>query len=376
MRIGVPKETAAGEHRVALVPEVVSKLKAKGLEVVVQDGAGADALLPDAAYVEAGARMTSEASEVWGSDVVVTIAPPDPERIRGLGSGSILIGFLAPLTSPQTTRALADAKATAFAMEAIPRISRAQSMDALSSQSNVAGYKAAVLAADTMGRFYPMLMTAAGTIPPAKVLVLGVGVAGLQALATAKRLGARTTGYDVRPEVAEQVQSLGAQWLDLGLEASGEGGYARELTEEERARQQQALTDAIKGFDVVITTALVPGRPAPRLVTAEAVEGMKPGSVIVDLAGEAGGNCELTVPGETVVRHDVKILSPLNLPAGMAEHSSQLFARNVLALLELFVGEDGALALNFDDEIVDGACIVRDGEIVNAGAKAAVEAAP
>ena len=226
-------------------------------------------------------------------------------------------------------------------MEAIPRISRAQAMDALSSQSNVAGYRAALLGAEEMGRFYPMLMTAAGTIPPAKVLVLGVGVAGLQALATAKRLGARTTGYDVRPEVAEQVESLGAQWLDLGLEASGEGGYARELTEEERARQQQALTDAIKGFDVVITTALVPGRPAPRLVTAEAVEGMKPGSVIVDLAGEAGGNCELTEPGETVVRHDVKIVSPLNLPASMAEHSSQLFARNVLALLELFVGEDG-----------------------------------
>jgi len=276
MRIGVPKETAAGEHRVALVPEVVGKLKAKGLEVVVQEGAGADALLPDAAFVEAGAGVTGDASEIWGSDVVVTIAPPDPEQIRGLGSGSILIGFLAPLTSPQTTRALVAAKATAFAMEAIPRISRAQAMDALSSQSNIAGYKAALLGAEEMGRFYPMLMTAAGTIPPAKVLVLGVGVAGLQAIATAKRLGARTTGYDVRPEVAEQVQSLGAQWLDLGLEASGEGGYARELTEEERASQQQALTDAIKGFDVVITTALVPGRPAPRLVTAEAVEGMKP----------------------------------------------------------------------------------------------------
>jgi len=411
MRIGVPKETAAGEHRVALVPEVVHKLTAKGLDVLVQDGAGADALLPDDAFVAAGARMTGDAAEIWSSDVVVTIAPPDAQTILGLGEGSILIGFLAPLTSPVTTRALADAKATAFAMEAIPRISRAQSMDALSSQSNIAGYKAALLGAEQMGRFYPMLMTAAGTIPPAKVLVLGVGVAGLQALATAKRLGARTTGYDVRPEVAEQVQSLGAQWLDLGLEASGEGGYARELTEEERAAaeqvqslgaqwldlgleasgeggyarelteeeraaQQQALTDAIKGFDVVITTALVPGRPAPKLVTAEAVEGMKPGSVIVDLAGEAGGNCELTKPGETVVRHDVKIVSPLNLPASMAEHSSQLFARNVLALLELLVGEDGALQLDFDDEIVRGACIVRDGEIVNPGAKATVEAAP
>jgi H+-translocating NAD(P) transhydrogenase subunit alpha len=374
MRVGVPKESTAEEHRVALVPEVVGKLRAKGLDVLVQSGAGADALLPDDAFAQAGAQMTADAREVWGADIVVKIAPPTPEEIGQLGAGSILIGFLAPLTSPQTTTALAQAKATAFAMEAIPRISRAQSMDALSSQSNVAGYKAALLGAENMGRFYPMLMTAAGTIPPAKVLVLGAGVAGLQALATARRLGARATGYDVRPEVYEQVQSLGAMWLDLGLEASGEGGYARELTEEERARQQQALTDAIKGFDVVITTALVPGRPAPRLVTKEAVEGMKPGCVIVDLAGEAGGNCELTEPGQTVVRHDVKIVSPLNLPATMPEHSSQLFARNVLALLDLFVGEDGALKLDFEDEIVAGACVVREGEIVHPGAKTAVEA--
>ncbi len=375
MRIGVPKETAAGEHRVALVPEVVGKLQAKGLEVVVQTGAGDGALLADDAFTAAGARIAQDSAEVWGSDVVVTIAPPDPETIRGLGQGSILIGFLAPLTAPQTTKALADAGATAFAMEAIPRISRAQAMDALSSQANVAGYRSVLLAAEEMGRFFPMLMTAAGTIPPAKVLVLGVGVAGLQALATAKRLGARTTGYDVRPEVAEQVESLGAAWLDLGIEAAGEGGYARELTDEERAQQQQALTDAIKGFDVVITTALVPGRPAPRLVTAEAVEGMKAGSVIVDLAGESGGNCELTEPGQTAVKHGVKIASPLNLPATMAEHSSQLFARNVQALLDLFVGEDGQLALDWEDEIVKGACVTKDGQIVNEGARAAVEKA-
>jgi len=375
MRIGVPKETAAGEQRVALVPEVVGKLKAKDVGVLVESGAGEAALLSDDAYVSAGAEIARDRGAVWGCDVVVTIAPPDGASIALLKPESLLIGFLAPLTSPETTRALAQAHATALAMEAIPRISRAQSMDALSSQSNVAGYRSTLLAAQELGRFFPMLMTAAGTIPPAKVLVLGVGVAGLQAIATAKRLGARTTGYDVRPEVAEQVQSLGAQWLDLGLEASGEGGYARELTDEERARQQQALTDAIKGFDVVITTALVPGRPAPRLVTAEAVEGMKPGSVIVDLAGEAGGNCELTVPGKLVVRHEVKIVSPLNLPATLAEHSSQMFARNVLALLELLIGEDSKLVLDFDDEIVSGACVVREGEIVNAGARAAVEGA-
>jgi NAD(P) transhydrogenase subunit alpha len=375
MRVGVPKETAAGEHRVALVPEVVGKLKSRGLEALVQRGAGAGALLPDSAFADAGAELTDDAAAVWRADVVVTISPPTAQEVGLLGAGSLLIGFLAPLTSPACTRALAGAKATALAMEAIPRISRAQSMDALSSQSNVAGYRAALLGAEQMGRFYPMLMTAAGTIPPAKVLVLGAGVAGLQAIATAKRLGARTTGYDVRPEVAEQVRSLGAQWLDLGLEASGEGGYARELTEEERARQQQALTDAIKGFDVVITTALVPGRPAPKLVTEEAVRGMRPGSVVVDLAGEAGGNCELTEPGQTVVRHDVSILAPLNLPATLPEHASALFARNVLALLELLVGEDGALKLDFEDEIVKGACVVRAGEIVHPGAKAAVEAA-
>jgi len=375
MRIGVPKATAAGEDRVALVPETVAKLTGKGIDVVVQTDAGESALIPDEMFAQAGAKLTREASEVWGSDVVVTISPPDAEQIQMLGQGSLLIGFLAPLTSPATTRALADAGATALAMEAIPRITRAQSMDALSSQSNVAGYRAALLGAEELGRFFPMLMTAAGTIPPAKVLVLGVGVAGLQAIATAKRLGARVTGYDVRPEVAEQVESLGAQWLDLGLEASGEGGYARELTAEERARQQQALTDAIKGFDVVITTALVPGRPAPRLVTAEAIEGMKPGSVVVDLAGEAGGNAELTEPGRTVVRHDVRIAAPLNLPAELAEHSSALFSRNVLALLELLIGEDGQLAVDFDDEIVKGAAIVRDGEVVHEGARSALTGA-
>ncbi len=372
--VGVPTEIADGERRVALVPEVVRKLTGRGLEVRVQTGAGVQAIIPDSLYEAAGAKLT-DVKSVWAADVVVKVAPPAESEIAMLGSGSLLIAFLAPLTNPNTTRRLAEARATAFAMESIPRISRAQAMDALSSQSNVSGYRAALLGAEKMGRFYPMLMTAAGTIPPAKVLVLGVGVAGLQALATARRLGAQTTGYDVRPEVAEQVRSLGAKWLDLGIDASGEGGYARELTDEEKTAQQKALVDAIKAFDVVITTALVPGRPAPRLVTAESVKGMKAGSVIVDLAGEAGGNCELTKPGETIVIHDVTITSPLNLPAEMPEHASQLYARNVSALLELFLGEDGELALDWDDAIVSGAAIVRDGEIVNDRARATVEAA-
>jgi NAD(P) transhydrogenase subunit alpha len=371
MVVGVPKETAPGERRVALVPEVVKRLRSKDIDVVVEAGAGERALIPDAVFEEAGASI----GDPWGTDVVAKVAPPTSEEIGRLRSGGVLVGFLAPLSAPDTTRALAQAGVTAFAMEAIPRISRAQSMDALSSQSNVSGYKAALLGAEHATRFYPMLMTAAGTIPPAEVLVLGAGVAGLQALATAKRLGARTTGYDVRPEVADQVQSLGAQWLDLEIEAAGEGGYARELTEEEREQQQQRLTEAIKRFDVVITTALVPGRPAPKLVTADAVEGMKPGSVIVDLAGETGGNCELTEPGETVVKHDVTIVSPLNLPATMPEHASQLYARNIQSLLELMLGEEGALELNFDDEVIAGACVVRDGDIVHEGAKKTVEAA-
>ncbi len=377
MRLAVPKESAAGERRVALVPEVVRKLAARGIEVLVERGAGGGALIPDEAFAEAGATL-SDAAAVWGADVVVTIAPPQPGQIAQMRQGAVLIGFLAPLTSVETAKAASDARVTALAMEAIPRISRAQSMDALSSQSNVAGYEAVVLAAEHLTRFFPMLMTAAGTIPPAKVLVLGAGVAGLQALATARRLGAVTTGYDVRPEVAEQVESLGASFLDLGLEAAGEGGYARELTAEERAGQQQALTDAIKGFDVVITTALVPGRPAPRLVTAQAVEGMKPGSVIIDLAGESGGNCELTTPGQTTVEHQVTIVSPLNLPAHMPEHSSQLYARNVLSLLDLIVpkgdeGSEAKVVLDFEDEIVSGSCLTRDGEIVHPGAKAAAE---
>jgi NAD(P) transhydrogenase subunit alpha len=351
--VGVPRESRDGERRVSLVPAVVEKLTKRGLRVVVESGAGVGALMPDELFVEAGATV----GDPWDADVVLKVAPPTPEEIDRLHRDATLIGFLAPLADPKITETLRSAGVTGFAMESIPRISRAQSMDALSSQANVAGYKAVLLAAERSTRFFPMLTTAAGTVKPATALVLGVGVAGLQALATAKRLGARTTGYDVRPDVADQVRSLGAKWLDLGIEAAGEGGYARELSQEERAEQQQRLTDATSGFDIVITTALVPGRKAPTLVTAEAVRGMRPGSVVVDLAGETGGNCELTEPGEIVVRHDVTIAAPLNLPASMPEHASELYARNVSGLLELMLDDEGRLAPDFSDEVLAKSCV-------------------
>jgi H+-translocating NAD(P) transhydrogenase subunit alpha len=354
--IGVPRETAADERRVALVPKVIERLHAAGLDVVVETGAGTGALIPDEHYERAGATI----GDPWPADLVVKVNPPTADEIGLLKPESTVVGFLAPRTRPEVAEGLRLAGVTGFAMESIPRISRAQTMDALSSQANVAGYKAVLVAASEATRFFPMLTTAAGTVKPASVLVLGVGVAGLQALATAKRLGGKTTGYDVRPEVADQVRSVGAQWLDLGIDAAGEGGYARELTEEERAQQQIALEKAITGFDVVITTALVPGRPAPRLVTAAAVEGMKPGSVVVDLAGETGGNCELTEPGQTVVKHDVTIASPLNLPATMPEHASELYAKNIAALLDLLI-KDGEVAPDFDDEVVAASCVTREG---------------
>jgi NAD(P) transhydrogenase subunit alpha len=352
--VGVVRESGADERRVALVPKAAASLVNRGLAVVIESGAGEAALLPDDLYSEAGATI----GDAWAADVVVKVAPPTAEEVGKLRSGQTLIGFLAPRNADNQIEALTKAGVQAFALEAVPRISRAQVMDALSSQANVAGYKAVLVAASESTRFFPMLTTAAGTVKPATVLVLGVGVAGLQALATAKRLGGKTTGYDVRPEVADQVRSVGAQWLDLGIEAAGEGGYARELSEEERGQQQKKLEEAIKGFDVVITTALVPGRPAPRLVTAAAVEGMKPGSVVVDLAGETGGNCELTEPGQTVVRHGVTIASPLNLPATMPEHASELYSKNITALLELLI-TDGVLAPDFEDEVIAESCVTR-----------------
>ena len=376
MKIGVPKETVDGERRVALVPEVVRKLTAKEHQLIVERGAGEAALIPDAQFEEAGAELADDASTVYEADVVVKVAPPTSEEIGRLRSDGVLIGFLAPLTNGDGIRAIAQTGATSFALEAVPRISRAQSMDALSSQANIGGYKGVLIAASEIGRFFPMLMTAAGTIRPATVLVLGAGVAGLQAIATARRLGAVVQGFDVRAAVKEQVESLGAHFLefDVGGDLEGAGGYAKELTPEQQARQQELMAEAIGKVDVVITTAAVPGRRAPILVTEEAVRKMKPGSVIVDLAAETGGNCELSEPGETVLRYNVKIVAPLNVPSTMAEHASQLYARNIESLLGLMISEDGTLELDFEDEVIAGACITRDGDIVHEGAKAAAGA--
>jgi proton-translocating NAD(P)+ transhydrogenase subunit alpha len=367
MKIGVPKETAAGERRVALVPDVVRRLTAGGHEVVIEPAAGVAAGVLDEDFAAAGATL----GDPWDTQVIARVAPAEPQ---GLTRDHVLVGFLAPLTDAEGVAAVAATGATAFAMEAIPRISRAQSMDALSSQATVAGYRGALIGAQELGRFYPMLMTAAGTIPPAQVLVLGAGVAGLQAIATARRLGAVVTAFDVRAAVKEQVQSLGAKFLEVeGTgDAEAAGGYARELTPEEQQAQRDALAAQIARSDAVITTALVPGRPAPKLITAEAVANMRHGSVIVDLAGEAGGNCELARPGETYrTENAVTIATPLNLPSTMPEHASQLYARNVLSLLELMTGENGELKLDFDDEVIKGACIARDGEIVHEGARKA-----
>jgi NAD(P) transhydrogenase subunit alpha len=355
MRVGVPRETSQDEQRVALVPDVVGRLE--GIDVRVERGAGLAAGFGDEAYTEAGATVADDA---WSDvEAVVKVAKPTDDELPKLSSGQVLIAFLQPLTDAERIDRLAAAGVTAFAMESIPRITRAQAMDALSSQATVSGYKAALIAADRLPRFFPMLTTAAGTIAPAKVLVLGAGVAGLQAIATARRLGAVVSGFDVRPAVREQIQSLGASWLDLGIVGEEtEGGYARELTAEEQRRQQEALNERIPEFDAVITTAAVPGRPAPKLIPAAAVAAMRRGSVVVDLAAETGGNCELTQPGETIDSGGVTIVGTLNLPSTMPFHASQLYARNVAALLG-HLAPDGDLRLDWDDEITAGTCVTR-----------------
>jgi NAD(P) transhydrogenase subunit alpha len=355
MRVGVPREKAPGERRVALVPETVGKLATAGFEVVVEPGAGEAASFPDDTYVAAGATLGSP----WEADAVVKVHKPDEAEVARLHEGQLLVGFLDPLSDRDGVELLASRGVIAFAMESIPRITRAQPMDALSSQATVGGYRAALLAAEHLPRFFPMLMTAAGTVPPAKVLVIGAGVAGLQALATARRLGAVVTGFDVRPAVREQIESLGANWLDLDVTAAeAEGGYARELTPEEMQAQQQALEARIADFDVVITTAAVPGRAAPRILPASAVRAMRTGSVIVDLAADSGGNCELTQPGEVVVSDGVTLVGLTNLASTMPYHASALYSRNVQALL-LHLAPGGELNLDWSDEITAGACVTK-----------------
>jgi NAD(P) transhydrogenase subunit alpha len=342
---------------VALVPDAVSRLAAGGFDVVVEPGAGAAASFPDDDYAGTGAEVSDS---VWDGDAVVKVRKPSADEVQRLRSGQVLIGFLEPLTDQAGIERLAERGVHAFAMESIPRITRAQPMDALSSQATVSGYKAVLLAADRLPRFFPMLMTAAGTVAPAKVLVVGAGVAGLQAIATARRLGAVVAGFDVRPIVREQVESLGATFLDLGVVGEETaGGYARELTEEDQRRQQTALEERIPDYDAVITTALVPGRAAPKLIPASAVAKMRPGSVIVDLAAEAGGNCELTQPGEVVERDGVTLVGLTNLPSMMPFHASQLYARNVSSLLQ-HLAPEGELVLDWDDEITAAACVTRE----------------
>jgi NAD(P) transhydrogenase subunit alpha len=359
MRVAVPKETAPGERRVALVPETVSKLREAGFEVRVERAAGASAGFSDDDYATAGATLADSASLTNGVEALACVAAPSADVVASLSHGTVVIGFLEPLTDPEGIARLRERGVVAFAMESIPRITRAQSMDALSSQATVAGYKAVLLAADRVPRLFPMLMTAAGTIAPVRALVIGAGVAGLQAIATARRLGALVSAFDVRPAVAEQVQSLGATFLDLGVRAEETaGGYASELTPEQQAQQQAALEERIPDFDVVITTAAVPGRPAPKLIPASAVERMRTGSVIVDLAADTGGNCEVTVAGEVVEHGGVSVVGTLNLPSSMAFHASQLYSRNVGTLL-LHLAPEGELVLDWDDEITSASCVTR-----------------
>lgn len=367
MKIGVPKESKDGERRVALVPDVVKSLKRnEHVEVLVERGAGEAAGHPDSAYEEAGAQLV-DADAAWGAQIVLHVAVPAADEIGRLSSGQVLISHLAPWTSAETNKALAAAGVTSFAMEAVPRTTRAQAMDALSSQAAAAGYAATLIAARESGRFFGMMTTAAGTVPPAKVLVLGAGVAGLQAIATAKRLGAIVTGFDIRRAAWEQIASLGGRPLELDFipDAEGEGGYARPLTEEENAKVREAIGENAAKQDIIVTTAAIPGRPAPLLVTADAVRGMAPGSVIVDLAAETGGNCELTEPGKTVVENGVKVIGPLNLPSEMPAPASQLYAKNLENLLGLLVSAEGELTVDFEDDIVAAACITENGEIKN-----------
>jgi NAD(P) transhydrogenase subunit alpha len=374
MRIGVVRETTPGERRVALVPETVARLAKSGNDIVVERGAGDASSFPDRLYTDAGASV----GDAWTSDMVVKVAKPSDDEIGRLHDGAVLIAFLQPLTNASLVRELARRRVTALSMDAIPRITRAQPMDALSSQATVAGYKAVLLAAAALPKFFPMLTTAAGTIAPAKAFVIGAGVAGLQAIATARRLGAVVEAFDTRPVVKEQVQSLGAKFLevDLGETGEGTGGYAKELSEEAHRREVALLAKAVKENDIVITTAAIPGRPAPKLITGDMVRSMRPGSVIVDLAAETGGNAEVTKPGEVIDVDGVKVIGTTNLPSTMPQHASQMYSRNIASLLALLLTKEGKLNLDMKDDVIKGTVITHAGEIVHEQTRKAVGEAP
>src|SRR6184192_239694 len=374
MRIGVVRETAPGERRVALVPETVGRLAKAGNELIVERGSGEAASFPDRMYTEAGASI----GDVWSAEMVLKVARPSDEEIGKLRTGTVLIAFLSPLTNHSLVRDLGRRRVTALSMDAIPRITRAQPMDALSSQATVAGYKAVLLAAVALPRFFPMLTTAAGTIAPAKAFIIGAGVAGLQAIATARRLGAVVEAFDTRPVVREQVQSLGAKFLevDLGETGEGAGGYAKELSEEAHRKEVQLLAKAVKENDIVITTAAIPGRPAPKLITAEMVRSMKPGSVIVDLAAETGGNTELTQAGKVIDVDGVRIDGTTNLPSTMPYHASQMYSRNIQSLLGLLITKEGKLNLDMNDDVIKGTVITKDGDVVHEATKKAIAPQP
>jgi NAD(P) transhydrogenase subunit alpha len=371
VRIGVPKETASGETRVALVPAVAEKYKALGAEVLIESRAGQLSHLRDEEY--AAATVVATAAEAFAADVVLKVDPPSSAEAELLHDGSVVVGLLQPYKAFDAIRELRDRRVTSFALELLPRISRAQAMDALTSQASIAGYKAVLMSACMAGRYFPMLTTPAGTLRPAKVLVLGVGVAGLQAIATARRLGAVVEAYDVRAVTREQVQSLGGRFIDTGIDAETEGGYARELTAEEKAKAQEIVDQHIVEADAVITTAAIPGRPSPKLISAAVVEKMKPGAVIIDMAAEGGGNCELTRPGEQYNHpNGVFIYGPLNIPGMLPVHASDQYARNLMHFLTPFIKE-GELALDWDDEILSGSVLTRDGAIVNDAVRTLVE---
>ncbi|MDE2220786.1 MAG: NAD(P) transhydrogenase subunit alpha [Gammaproteobacteria bacterium] len=370
--IGALRERVPGETRVSIVPEVAGKLAAAGARVLIERGAGVTAQFPDALYQKVE-WADSAAAVLAQADILLTVQPPSLEQINALRPGCVVIGFMQAHARREEVKALRDARITGFAMELVPRISRAQSMDALSSQASISGYKAVLIAASTVDRFLPMLTTAAGTIRPAQVLIVGVGVAGLQAIATARRLGAVVEAYDVRSATREQVKSLGAKFIETGVSAEGTGGYARELTAEEKAKQQEVLEARIAVADAVITTAAIPGRPAPRIVSRAAVERMKAGAVIVDIPAESGGNCELTRAGETVLHNGVKIVGPVNLPAQLAYHASEMYARNLFNFLKPALDQHGALAIDWHDEVFAQSCLTHAGAIKHEATRQAVE---